>query len=225
MLLEIACFSLESCHNAQFAGADRIEFCRNYEEGGLTPAPDDILKLKFESKIPIHVIIRPRPGNFVYDSSELKQMKRDISYCRNNGIDGVVFGILKTNGKVDEEACKELLRAANPMSCTFHRAIDDCADIFESVEALITLGFDSVLSSGGKTKAPEGKEVLKKLQDRFGRKINIIAGGALRSENIKDIFETSGCRHFHSSALIDGENAANISEIRKMKNILNGLEN
>jgi copper homeostasis protein len=223
MLLEIACFNLQSCYIAESAGADRIEFCHDYDIGGITPAHKDIAELSVRIRIPFHVIIRPRGGNFIYDSAELEQMKRDILFCREKKVQGVVFGILKNNNTVDESACAELLELAKPMHCTFHRAIDSCEDLFASTEILIRLGFDSVLTSGKKENAFEGTEILKKLQRKYGAKINIIAGGSVRSENIDEIHRISGCTTFHSSALRDGWGTASAEEIYKIKKIIHSL--
>jgi copper homeostasis protein len=220
MLLEIACFNLQSCYTAESAGADRIEFCRNYNEGGITPAQEDISELSDSLKIPFHVIIRPRAGSFVYDSAELKQMKESIALCREKRVKGIVFGILKNDNTVNEDACTELLELAKPMRCTFHRAIDSCGNIFEATETLISLGFDSVLTSGTKKNALEGAEILKELQGKYSKKINIIAGGSVRSENIGRIRKTSGCTAFHSSAITNEAETANAEEIGKMKSII-----
>jgi copper homeostasis protein len=220
MLLEIACFNLQSCFPAQEAGADRIEFCSNYASGGLTPGWSDINACRLLLNIPVHVIIRPRKGNFVYSKSELRQMKLDILKCKSCNIDGVVFGILKDDDTIDETACAELLGLARPMHCTFHRAIDSCRDVFSAMETLIKLGFDSVLTSGTKENALAGAEILKELQSRYGKKINIIAGGSVRSGNIREIQSTSGCTSLHSSALLNGLQTADPDEIKKMKSII-----
>jgi copper homeostasis protein len=220
MLLEIACFNLQSCYPAQEAGADRIEFCRNYPSGGLTPNWSDIRASKLLLDIPVHIIIRPREGNFIYSEAELKQMQSDILKCKACGIDGVVFGVLTKYGQINEEVCDSLKKLAQPMHCTFHRAIDSCEDIFSATETLIKLGFDSVLTSGTKENALAGAEILRELQGKYGKKINIIAGGGVRSENISNTYAISGCTTFHSAALTDGSQMANVSEIQKMKNII-----
>jgi copper homeostasis protein len=219
MLLEIACFDLQSCYIAESAGADRIEFCHDYNKGGITPDHGDLEELSHRIKIPFHIIIRPRGGNFVYDSSELEQMKKDILFCREKKVQGIVFGILNNNC-VNESVCAELLGLAKPMHCTFHRAIDSCENIFSATETLIRLGFDSVLTSGAKENAFAGAEILKELQGKYGKKINIIAGGNIRSENISEIRKISKCTAFHSSALTDGSEIASAGEIHKMKSII-----
>jgi copper homeostasis protein len=163
-VLEVACFDVESCFIAQQAGADRIEFCSNYNSGGVTPLWDDILKVRDGLKIPLHVIIRPREGNFVYSVEEIDMMKRDIFFCKEHKIDGLVFGILNPDNTVNIETTKELVELAKPMSLTFHRAIDACADIEKALEDIIELGFNRVLTSGGQQSAPEGIELLKEYE-------------------------------------------------------------
>src|SRR6478672_10939373 len=155
-LLEIACFNIESCLLAQQAGADRIEFCADYSVGGITPTHTDILKAKRLLQIPLHVIIRPRGGNFVYTNEEIETIKNDILFCKENRINGVVFGVLTSENKIDRLLNEKLVELAGPMSTTFHRAIDECTDIEEAVSDLIDLGFTRVLTSGGKQNALAG---------------------------------------------------------------------
>lgn len=140
-ILEIACFNLESCLLAQQSGADRIEFCADYSVGGVTPNYHDILKAREILQIPLHVIIRPRGGDFNYSQSEIDVMKKDIEFCKANKINGVVFGVLTNDKKINKTINKELVDLAGNMSTTFHRAIDECADIKEAMNDLTSLGF------------------------------------------------------------------------------------
>lgn len=219
-LIEIACFNLESVQIAQNAGADRIELCQNYKEGGLTPSKEWILAARKELHIPLHVIIRPRSGNFVYSKSELNEMKNSIIFCKEAKVNGLVFGCLSPHNKVDEVNCNELLSLANPLPVTFHRAIDSCLDISESLEKIIKLGFKRVLTSGGKINALEGVENIKALNTQFGKSITIIAGGAIRSTNISKIRKVSACQEFHSAAILDDKITCDANEIKKIKSVL-----
>ncbi len=214
--LEIACFNLQSCLTAQKAGADRLELCLYYESGGITPSDAFILDVRKNISIPVYVIIRPRAGNFIYSPNEIEQMKRTILFCKENKIDGVVFGVLTHNVEVDVKTCAELLALARPMPVTFHRAVDYTEDVFASVETIIGLGFDKVLTSGGSSTAVGGLERLTKLQEKYGQKIKIITVGNIRSHNIKKI-KATGCFEFHSSAIITQDANADENEIRKMK--------
>ena len=216
-VLEIACFNVQSCLIAQQAGADRIEFCADYKAGGITPTVNDILETRKLVRIPLHVIIRPRGGNFVYDNKEIEMMKRDVIFCKKHQIDSVVLGILNSNNTIDLKANKELIELAKPMSVTFHRAVDACSDIEKAMEEIIELGFNKVLTSGGKQNALEGIEVLKKLQKIFGEKISIMPGGGIRSNNLELIKNETRCYEFHSAALMDSTGITDTIEIKHIK--------
>ena len=213
-LLEVACFNIESCLLAQKSGADRIEFCADYSVGGVTPNRDDILKARSLLHIPLHVIIRPRGGNFTYTTSEIELIKEDILFCKQHEIDGVVFGVLTEDRKIDKKINQELILLSSHMSTTFHRAIDECENIEGAMTDLILLGFKRVLTSGGKQNAQEGIEQLKFLQAKFGKEIIIIPGGGIRSSNIEHIVKHTSCYEFHTAAIIN--NFINVNEIKKM---------
>jgi copper homeostasis protein len=213
MILEIACFNVESCIIAEKAGAQRIEFCNDYESGGLTPSFQDIAKVRKLIKIPVHVIIR-------FKKEDVKQMEEAIWFCRKFKIDGVVFGVLKENN-IDILSCVKLVELARPMKCTFHRYIDRCNDIDTSVEQLIDIGFDNVLTSGGKENAVDGIETIARLQKKYGDKISIIPGGGVRSHNVKLIKEKTQCHTFHSSALLQNSKNADETVIKELLNAIN----
>ena len=119
-MLEIACFNIESAIIAQNAGADRVELCEDYSIGGITPSFETISEARKQISIPLFVMIRPRGGNFVFSNEELKTMKEAILFCKESLADGVVFGILDSEGNVDKQKCKELIAAAHPMQARFH---------------------------------------------------------------------------------------------------------
>lgn len=215
-ILEIACFHIESCIEAQQAGADRIEFCKDYSLGGITPSHDDILKARQALHIPLHIIIRPRGGNFIYTKDEVETMKRDIIFCKENGINGVVFGALTTDHKFDSFINKEFLEVAGSMSATFHRAIDECADIDDAMVNLIKAGFTRVLTSGGKQNALDGIQNINRLQQKFGKQIIIIPGGGIRSSNISRLLEQTECFEFHSAALTSTKELVDTTEIKQL---------
>jgi copper homeostasis protein len=217
-ILEIACFDAESCIIAEQAGADRIEFCFDYAAGGITPTHKAILEVRKILKIPLYVIIRPRGGNFIYSVEEIEKMKRDMIFCKLNKIEGVVWGLLNTDQTVNIELNKELVALAKPMSVTFHRAIDECMDIEEAMIEIIGLGFDKVLTSGGKQNAEEGVATLSRLQKKFSDKIKIVPGGGIRSFNIEKLLAETTCTEFHSAAIINNKISA--GEIKRLKDIL-----
>jgi copper homeostasis protein len=201
---------------AEKAGAHRIEFCSNYNLGGTTPSDTDISEIKKKVHIPVHVIIRPRGGNFIYTNEEIDQMKRSIQLCKQNNIDGIVFGILNFDHTINELQCKELIELAKPMKAVFHRAIDEVNNIEAGIKKLIALKFDAVLTSGGKGSALSGINKLKELQSAYGNKIQIIAGGGIRSSNIEQIRFFTACQFYHSAAIIDQSELANEQEIKKL---------
>jgi copper homeostasis protein len=213
MILEIACFNVESCVIAQKAGADRIEFCNDYASGGLTPSFQDIAKVRQLIQLPLHVIIR-------FKKDDVKQMEEAIWFCKKFKIDGVVFGALKENN-VDILSCVKLVELARPMKCTFHRYIDQCKDIDASIEQLIDIGFDNVLTSGGKENAVDGIDTISRLQMNFGDKITIIPGGGVRANNVKLIKEKTNCHTFHSSALLQNDKNVNETIIKELLNVIN----
>lgn len=218
-LLEVACFSTESALMAQEAGADRIEFCSDYAVGGITPAKAEIIKLKELLAIPLHVIIRPRPGNFVYNDDELIEMKESILFCKTHQVNGVVFGALTPNHKVAVDQNKALIDLAENMSTTFHRAIDFCDGIEEAMADLIGLGFKRVLTSGGKANAYAGSKQIKLLQQKFGDKIIIMPGGGVRSSNIAELIEETKCSEYHSAAITNNDSLVDQKEVQKLFNL------
>ncbi len=219
-ILEIACFNLESAIIAQEMGADRIELCANYKEGGVTPSFQTIQDVKSKLRIPVHVIIRPRGGSFEYSDDEMEMMKQSIRFCKEQNVNGIVFGCLTNQGLIDVKRCNELISIAKSMSLNFHRAIDECKNFEDSIQTLIDLGFHRVLTSGGKSSALLGKDNIKKIQFKFGNQIKIMPGGGIRSENLNDISLYTKCSEFHSAAFANNHEFCDSNEIKKMKQIL-----
>lgn len=219
-LLELACFNYESALLAAKAGVHRIELCSNYCVGGLTPAITEILRVREHLDIPVHVIIRPREGNFVYKAEEIDRMKAVIAFCRNNGIDGVVFGVLDNTNRIDLQTNRELLALCGTMNKTFHRAVDACDDYEDAIGQIVTLGFTHVLTSGGKTTVAEGVDEIQSVQKKYGSRITIMPGGGIRSSNLERIIATSACSQFHSAAIKAGSDLPSESEIKKLLEII-----
>ena len=136
-MLEICCPSVETAIIAEQCVANRIELCANLKVGGTTPSAKEIRLVKEKLKIPVHVLIRCRDGNFVYDEEELQEMIDEIEFCKINKIDGVVIGALLSNGEIDLQKTKAMIEAAKPMHITFHKAFDECKNPFEALEQLI----------------------------------------------------------------------------------------
>lgn len=199
-VLEIAANSLASALAAQEGGASRIELCAALELGGLTPSPAQIALVRESLSIPVHVLVRPRAGDFAYGDEEHATMLADIAYCAAAGCDGVVVGTLTVDGDVDVARCRELVSAAGGLDLTFHRAIDVCRDPAAALEAVIGLGFRRVLSSGGAASAMEGSAVLRRLVEQAAGRIAVMPGAGIGAGNIGALMVATGAREFHASA-------------------------
>ena len=182
----------------------RIEFCRNKSVGGLTPNLNDI-DYAVLSGISIHPIIRPREGNFIYSKKEIDKMIKDIEICKEKNCRGVVFGILDDGFSVDNKKCEKLMSLCDGLTTTFHMAFDKCKNPIESMRKIIDLGFDRILTSGGKNNVKDGLEFIEKLVDKSDDMISIMPGSNLRSSNIEIFLKNNRIRDFHSSCYIDGK--------------------
>ena len=201
---EICANSVESCLAAQEGGADRVELCAGIHEGGTTPSYGEIkLARKLLTKTKLHVIIRPRGGDFLYTPLELERMEEDIRICRELGVDGVVFGCLTEEGEIDREANRRLMELARPMSVTFHRAFDRTADPMKALEDIISLGCNRILTSGQQPKAIDGISLEKKLKEYPLPPIQLLAGSGVNEENIRQIFDATGIHEYHFSARVN----------------------
>ncbi|MCC6330128.1 MAG: copper homeostasis protein CutC [Acidobacteria bacterium] len=204
-LIEICVDSVGSAAAAQAGGADRVELCDNLIEGGTTPSAGAIALACEKLKIPVNVIIRPRGGDFCYSDIEFEVMKRDISTAKDLGANGIVIGILLPDGRVDEARTRELIRLARPMSVTFHRAFDMTRDPFETLDSLIALGVDRILTSGQEATAAKGTDLIGRLVERAGDRISIMACGEIREENAGRIVAETGAREIHFTAFVEKE--------------------
>ncbi|MEN5285998.1 copper homeostasis protein CutC [Stenotrophomonas lactitubi] len=198
--LEIASNSVASALAAQAGGADRIELFDNLAEGGTTPAFASIAIARERLRIPLFVLVRPRPGDFHYDALETELMLRDIAQCRALGCDGVVIGALDVQGDIDLPLCRELVQAASPLQVTFHRAFDAARDLPAVLEQVIGLGCQRVLTSGGQASAEAGAEVLAALVAQAAGRISVMAGAGLGPGNIAAVARQTGCTELHASA-------------------------
>jgi copper homeostasis protein len=195
--VEICVGDVESAIAAEAGGADRIELCDNLAVGGTTPSVGTIAEVCRWLSLPVHVLIRPRAGGFVYSDRELAVMRRDIEAAIALGASGVVLGVLDAEGRIDRERTAELIGLARPLSVTFHKAIDQARDPLESIEALITMGVDRVLTSGGRPTALEGCEILRGLVDRAAGRVAVMAGGRLAVDHLAAVIRHSGVREIH----------------------------
>lgn len=197
--IEICANSAASCLEAQRGGADRVELCAAIPEGGTTPSYGEIRTARGLIDIRLHVIIRPRGGDFLYSETELKAMLLDIGMARQAGADGVVFGCLTPQGEIDMGAMERLMEASEGLSVTFHRAFDVCADPQRALEQLIRLGCDRVLTSGAQPDAETGIPLLRKLVEQAAGRIVVMPGCGINEANIVRIAAETGATELHMS--------------------------
>ncbi len=183
MTIEVCAYSLESCLNAERAGASRVELCAGLGEGGTTPSAGMIAAVREKINIGLHVMIRPRGGDFVYDDLEINIMRRDIDIAKTLGADGVVLGVLLPNGEVDVPRTRELVAVAKPLDVTFHRAFDLTPDPLAALEAVIATGAKRILTSGQRATAFEGIELFPALVSKAQGRIEIMPGSDVSLDN------------------------------------------
>lgn len=198
-ILEVAANSVASALAAEAGGAARVELCSALELGGLTPSHAAIATAVERLRIPVHVLIRPRAGDFVFDDPECDVMQRDIEICKSLGCAGVVIGVLTIDGNVDVPRCRRLMDAARGMSVTFHRAFDFANDPGRALEAVIALGCERLLTSGQAADALTGAPLIRKLIEQARGRITIMPGGGIDAHNIAAIARATGAREFHAS--------------------------
>lgn len=198
---EVCANSVESCLAAQAGSAHRVELCAGIPEGGTTPSYGDMLMARELLKdTKLHVIIRPRGGDFLYSPLEQQIMLHDIESARRLGADGVVFGCLTPDGEVDIPLTRRLVEASQGMSITFHRAFDVCRNPQKALEEIIGLGCHRILTSGQQPTAEQGIPLLKTLQQQADGRIILLAGCGVNEQNIRRIATETGIREFHFSA-------------------------
>lgn len=200
MVIEIVVYNIESALNAQKGGADRVELCDNPSEGGTTPSFGIIEQVRKQLNIQVFVMIRPRGGDFVYSDLEFDSMKRDVEACKQLKVDGVVFGILNDDGRIDTKRCKELIELARPLGVTCHRAFDMTRDAYEALEDCIEVGFDRILTSGRQPTAFEGSDLISELVKHGGKEILIMPGSGISEQNVLQLIDTTGVQEIHFSA-------------------------
>ena len=199
MELEICVDSVESAIAAESGGAQRIELCSALSEGGLTPSLGLIRAVRAKVGIGVFVMIRPRGGDFLYSAAELDVMRHDISSAADAGADGVVLGLLTTDGVVDVERTAELVERARPMQVTFHRAIDMARNLEEALEDVIQAGAQRLLTSGGAQSAMLGMTQAASLVHAAQGRIAVMVCGNVRSENVERIAMVTRAMEFHAA--------------------------
>ena len=203
--MEVCVDSIQSAINAERGGASRLELCGCLGNGGTTPTLGMLHIVKKSVKIPIFVMVRPRGGDFLYSEQEFQVMKEDIALFKDSGADGFVFGILTPSGDVDTRRVKELISLCCPLPVTFHRAFDMVRDPRASLETLIELGVNRLLTSGCVPTAQEGAPLIKSLVEQAKGRISIMPGSGINKENLAKILTHTGVREFHCSARVSVE--------------------
>jgi copper homeostasis protein len=198
-LLEAYVETVAEAHAAERAGADRLELC-GPGEGGLTPSRGLLTQTMAVTRVPVHVMVRPRTGGFVYSAAELRAMKEAILEAKRARVAGVVFGVLTKEGTLDLKVMRDLVAEARPLRVACHRAFDATPDADAALDQLIALGVDLVLTSGHAPTALEGVATLARHVKRASGRITILAGGTIRAQNVRQVVEASGVHEVHARA-------------------------
>ena len=200
VLFEICVGSAQGAIAAQEGGAHRVELCDNLMEGGTTPSAGAIQVARKHIEIGLNVIVRPRGGDFCYSEVEFETMARDVETAAEGGADGIVIGLLNPDGSIDVERTGALIERIRPHPVTFHRAFDMTADPLRSLDELISLGVDRVLTSGQEISALEGINLIAELIEKADERIVIMPGGGITERNVAKVVAGTGAREIHVAA-------------------------
>ncbi|HOY40075.1 MAG TPA: copper homeostasis protein CutC [Bacteroidales bacterium] len=215
VLVEVCLESVQSAVIAEKAGAHRIELCSALDLGGITPSQGLIRSVCEAVSIPVFVLIRPRQGDFIYNSTELSLMNRDIELAIEAGAKGIVSGVLDATGCVDSKATQQLIRASGGLPFTFHRAFDRTNNPMSALSAIIELGADRILTSGQASNVKAGSELIRSLIDKAANQITIMPGGGLTPENVGCILQTGATEiHLSARAPVPGSTSQIVNSVR-----------
>lgn len=198
-ILEGCVDSVESAEIAQAGGANRLELCSNLIIGGTTPDIHTFRAVRSRVRIPVRVLLRPRFGDFLYTPAEFEVLLEDAAMFRDAGADGVVIGILRPDGTLDRTRMERLVARAGNMRVTLHRAFDVCRDPFEALEDAVSLGVDTILTSGQQDSCQKGRDLLRALVEKAAGRLDILIGGGVSAPVIRDLAAYTGARSFHLS--------------------------
>jgi copper homeostasis protein len=200
ILVEAAVDTFAGALAAQAEGVHRIELCGPLHDGGTTPSAGLIARCSEKLLVSVHVLIRPRAGDFVYSDDDIEIMSKDIAVAKEFGVDGVVIGALTAEGEIDAETMSQLITMASPVRVGFHRAFDKVRDQDEALELLVSLQVDHILTSGGAETAMAGAGRIQQLVERAGDRIGIIAGGSITATNAAELVRKTGVGIVHGRA-------------------------
>lgn len=201
-VLEVCADCVQSAVNADNAGADRIELCSNLVIGGVTPGKALFKLVKKYTEVKVRVLLRPRYGDYCYNAYEFEQLKEEVQMYRELGADGVVIGILRPDGRLDEERMSELIKIAGNMDTALHRAFDACVNPMETMEQVVSLEMKTILTGGQCGNAWNGRELLKELYEKSAGRIEILAAGGINAEEIEKLIPLTGITSYHMSGKI-----------------------
>jgi copper homeostasis protein len=204
--LEVCAFNIQACEIAHAVGAARVELCDNPIEGGTTPSYGVIKKVKERVPILLYPIIRPRAGNYFYNDEEWEIIQEDILICKELGCDGISIGVQTVDGNIDIKRFKKIVELAGPMGVTCNRVFDNAPDPFRALEEIIDCGCERILTSGQRSAAPDGADLLAKLVEQAGDRIIIMPGAGVRSSNLRKLITETGAKEYHTSARIAAPN-------------------
>lgn len=224
MKLEVCCADIDSVRAAKAGGADRVELCEDLEVDGLTPQME-LIRKAVETGIRVHVLIRPRPGDFVFSDEETQEMEESIRMAKSLGAQGVVIGALDKCGDIDENVCRRLVAAAEGVSVTFHRAFDSCRNPREALKVISKMGCDRLLTSGQAATALKGVELLKELvkmsaelSENRRKPLVIMPGAGVNVDNVRTIVNETGATEVHGSlrSTVAGRKVTTIENVRRV---------
>jgi copper homeostasis protein len=217
-IVEICVQGIESALASSEGGADRIELCEDLAVGGVTPSAGTMAVACRQLALPVHVLIRPRGGDFVYSKAEFDVIQHDVETAKALGAAGVVIGILQSDGTIDRRRLARLVEISRPLAVTFHRAFDDVANPLEALDALIDLGIERVLTSGGKVKAVDGLSRLAELSERSADRIAIMAGGRIIGPDIPALLGI-GLKEIHIGSAVYSDGRVVSEKVSSMMGI------
>lgn len=201
-MLEVCVDSVESAVAAEEGGAERLELCAALVIGGISPTPALYEAVKKRVDTPVRAMVRPRFGDFLYTPAEKEVMLTETRAWRDAGVEGVVTGALLADGRLDAQFLAEFMEASQGMKRTLHRAFDLCADPFAALEEAVSLGFDTILTSGQKANCRAGAELIGELHRRAAGRIEILVGAGVDAAAIRDLRKSTGCTSYHMSGKV-----------------------
>ncbi len=200
ILIEACATTLTEAREASNAGAHRIELCSALETGGLTPSTELLKQVLSSITIPVYAMVREHEGPFTASRTDLLKMEKAMERLAGFGASGFVLGVLDDRNRIDQEALRELLKAAEGLPVTFHRAFDLLADPIDALQTLIGAGVTRILTSGGPGSAWEGRSTLKRLVEAASDGLQIMAGGGVRAPHVVELIRETGVREVHARA-------------------------